>query len=384
MGLFDDIGNAIGGAVTAATQVVTAPARVVINTAQVVAGQAQPSAIYSPFQQLGTTAGNAVQGAAQLAAAPQRFLFQKAREAAQAVGGNAGAFIFDVGTFVQQFYTQMGVSGTNVLANVLRQQNPLQLFAAPLAAAIRAARERHAANAQLLPADVVAALTGKFAANVLSRARFTIGSVEITLPNFIGASARFLGNEYAVTVDDIIVFNTQPGSFAANGAWWAHEVTHVEQYSQLGIEGFAFEYVRDFGQNLEGQANARARTITGAATSSPHGIAASALTFGGTVQPPNAPRGLPQVAVEFFVARCFFPMDPYPVHYFLTNTNRIIVVDPMNGSWMQIGWATPPLLPNVAWTYQTPMLRYAVLPNGAIWTPNQFQQWIQIGQVFRV
>src|SRR4028118_439232 len=126
MGLFDDIGNFVGGAVSTVAKAVTAPAQVVINTAQVVVGQADPSTIYRPFQELGASVGNTVVAGVNLATAPERFLYQKAQEAAQAVGGDAGAFIFDVGTFTKRLYGELAVSNANVFANVLRQQNPLQ------------------------------------------------------------------------------------------------------------------------------------------------------------------------------------------------------------------------------------------------------------------
>ena len=41
---------------------------------------------------------------------------------------------------------------------------------------------------------------------------------------------------------------------------WAHELTHVNQYEELGIEAFALGYVRDFS-NIESEASRNASRI---------------------------------------------------------------------------------------------------------------------------
>lgn len=73
------------------------------------------------------------------------------------------------------------------------------------------------------------------------------------------------------------------------------------------------------------------------------------------------------------------------MHYLVTNTNRIIAVDPMSGQWMQVGWAMPPMpgFP-MAWTYSTQYLNYAVTQQGQILTRNPFGQILQIGHVVRL
>jgi len=60
-----------------------------------------------------------------------------------------------------------------------------------------------------------------------------------------------LGNGLAgaVTLEDIIVF--RDGRSVSDLALWAHELKHVEQYSQMGVRGFAQRYVADHN-SLEG------------------------------------------------------------------------------------------------------------------------------------
>lgn len=49
----------------------------------------------------------------------------------------------------------------------------------------------------------------------------------------------------AVTLIDIILFRDAP-SAEQNVALWAHELKHVQQYQEWGVEGFAQRYTQDF------------------------------------------------------------------------------------------------------------------------------------------
>lgn len=377
--VFKDVAKAVGGAVKTTTKIATAPVNVVIGTAKAANG-GSVSDIYRPYVEIGKSAADNLTAGAKLVSDPQQYMFVKAQEYARKIGGDTGSFVFDVGTFSTRMSNELGYTAAAGAANILRGQNPLQVTAAPLAAAIRAARQQYASQAQPLPPDVRAGLADFFSPEVLDRARYTVGRIEINLPNFIGRGAKFMGNGYAVTVDDTIVFNSAPPSFADNATWWAHEVTHVEQYGSWGVDKFAFEYVIDFGHSIERSADQRASTLGGTSSAAYSVTPAMMTSFGGNAAPASVSNSGP----EYFVARCSFPNDPYPVQYMVTNTNRIIAIDMMTGQWIQIGWAMPPLLPNVAWTYQTANFRYAVSGQGEIFTADNFGKFFLIGQVQRL
>jgi hypothetical protein len=331
-------------------------------------GNGNASDIYKPYQQAAASAGSSLPQVSGMINEPQRFLTQKAQEFASSVGGQPGEFIFDVGTFSQRYSNELANAGAYNISGILQGQNPFQLTAAPLSAAIRAARERHYSNSSPLPNDVKNALSGYFSASILNRARYSIGKVEITLPNFIGKGARFMGGDaYAVTVDDIIVFNTNPGSYANNSNWWAHEITHVQQYERLGIETFAFNYLRDAGNSLESEAVNNANRIT----NSNNSVYSSSLKIGSFDMSGAYSNNNYQQNPEYYVTQCIFPGDQFGAMYLITNYGRIIAVDPINGQWMHIGYATPPRLPNVAWSYDLPNARwsYAVGVDGNIYNP---------------
>ena len=285
----------------------------------------------------------------------------------------------------------------NGVNNILQGQNPFEAVALPLAAAIRAAKERYEAQSQPLPTEVKAALKGHFEQDILNATRWTVGNIEITLPNFIGQGRKFFNNDsYAVVVDNIIVFNTAPGSWTQNSHWWAHEVTHVEQYKKWGIENFSYRYLKDFGGKVEKEANNRANSILGQPimSISSDAYALHVGSFDRSSSDIDADKNF-DIDPEIYVAQCIFPHDQAGVNYLVTNYGRIIAVNPKNGQWWHVGYSTPPRLQNVAWSYDIPHLKtsYAVGMDGKIYNPvpiiNAFgqavnYQWNVIGYVSRL
>lgn len=363
-----------------AINTVTAPAQTIIKAAQVVTNNAPPSAILDPAKNLAGSTGQVIGNGASLAAFPQQEVYKKAQELA-AQTGPGGAFVFDVATFATRYNNELQLTQAQAAANILQGKNLLQLVSTPLAAAIREARQRHASNAHELPADVKAGLAPYFEPAILSRARWTVGKVEITLPNGIGQTRKFGDEGYAVVADDIIVFNEQPPAFEDNPFWWGHEVTHVEQYARLGVEEFSRIYVFSGGADLENPADDRGRQVlqrssqSGLATTKAMSvrlpqptanqplyptIPQSSQGQGNNIMPPPGPMTDPAIV------QCVFPNDPRPFNFLGTQAGRIIVVDRFSGQWLHIGFALPPQIPGPAWHYSTGDVFYDVFPNGDI------------------
>ena len=394
---FNDLINTVGNIANSTVKVLTAPTEVLINTGKAITGNGSVNDIYKPIQQAVIQTGNTAVQTVGVLSAPQKFFMQKAQEYAQSIGGNTGAFIFDIGTFSNRYYTEFAQAGIANLNGVLQGQNPFQMVAIPLSAALRAGRERHIGNARPIPEDVKNALRPYFRETTLNRAKYTVGTIEITLPNFIGQGNKFMGNDgYAVVVDDVIVFNRQPGSFAAEGNWWAHEMTHVQQYENLGIETFAFNYLRDLGGSIEGEAQNNADRITGSTpnNSNNSSYALNAGSFDRSSSNIDENRNFNRNP-EIYVSQCVFPNDRFGVMYLVTNYGRIIAVNPLNGQWQHIGYSTPPRLPNVAWSYDLPNANwsYPVGLDGNIYNIvpvyNNFgqiinRQWVPVGYVVKL
>ena len=241
----------------------TAPVKSAYNATKVVTGQAGLGSLIDPYKDAIGATGKAVPAVINGITMPQRALYQKAKSFAHKYGGSKVGFVFDMSTFVLEYSPHLANALAENVSAVANGKNPAQVIAAPLAAAIRAANMSHYANSRPIPQDVKNALRGFFPEETLETARYTIGSVEITLPNAINKVAKY-GEAHAVTVGNIIVFSKDPGSFSDTPLWWSHEMAHVEQYRKLGVEKFAYKYMRDLGKSIEREANSEAQNIVNA------------------------------------------------------------------------------------------------------------------------
>lgn len=119
--------------------------------------------------------------------------------------------------------TQTGV-GTSLITRT---------FAASLTRSRDAAREA----AKPIPDTVRRELEPFFPSEMLDTVRYTVGD---TTPDGVAGFAMRNGNAIAVTLIDTIVFGNE--AYVDNTALWAHELHHVEQYRDWGVEGFAERY----------------------------------------------------------------------------------------------------------------------------------------------
>lgn len=397
MGFFDDLLSVGGDVINVAVQVATAPVQVVVNAASALGGQTGGAAVYSPIRDI----GHAIGAVGDIISQPQKYLYQKAQQLARTVGGNVGVFALDLSTVLARYSSELSQSNWQVVAGVLQGHNPLNFVAAPLAAALRAAREQHIGNARPLPAEVIADLQTFIDASSLQEAKYAVGSVDITLPQFIGRGARFMGKDYAVVVGDVIVFNREPPGFRESAEatfWWSHETAHVQQYRRWGFETFAFRYLKDLGRAIETEADQVAERATrqivrddpNAAGTRVGSAFLDSVAYDMSSSP--AVTHPTNINPECFVVQCVFPYDPRPVYFLGTNFGRIVAVDPFTGNWLHVGWATPPVAWGFAWTYQTPNFRYAVTPDGRIMTfvptmdpwGRPIPQSVQVGHVVRL
>lgn len=119
-----------------------------------------------------------------------------------------------------------------------------------LAYALRQARdEATASGVQPIPLHIRAQLEPRYDFAVLDAARFRVGDEQQ-----ISAANALMQNPdvNAVTLIDTIIFR-RAADAEDNVALWAHELKHVQQYQELGVEEFARRYTRNF-DDLEGPA----------------------------------------------------------------------------------------------------------------------------------
>jgi len=128
-----------------------------------------------------------------------------------------------------------------------------------LAATIRMTRDRaHAAGVRRPPAHVVRALSPYFSSAVLNQVRWR---PPMRSPSMSSLLVSWYFREGAVTLHDVVLFSDE--RLAQDPAFWAHELTHVEQYRRYGVDGFAQRYVSDW-EALEAEAAQRARRVAAA------------------------------------------------------------------------------------------------------------------------
>jgi hypothetical protein len=131
----------------------------------------------------------------------------------------------------------------------------LERAAAGLAMAIRDSRRQAVERGvDPIPPLIRAALDPYFAAQILDKAKWTTAA-GISLD---GVLTNWFNLEGAITLGEVIAFSD--GAQPQDVELWAHELTHVIQYEQLGIETFAFEYLHDFSA-MENQASSNASRI---------------------------------------------------------------------------------------------------------------------------
>jgi hypothetical protein len=114
---------------------------------------------------------------------------------------------------------------------------------APLLAAwIAAARDAaKAQGVEPIPAPIRAALRGYVPEETLERVRWRQGGSELSMPQNV---IRF-GHVPAMTLDDVVVFQDRRAALE-DPKLWAHELKHVMQFAEWGVDGFAARYLRDY------------------------------------------------------------------------------------------------------------------------------------------
>jgi len=117
-------------------------------------------------------------------------------------------------------------------------QSLAPLFAGWIVSARDTAR---AEGVETMPTPIRAALTGYVPEEILVRVRWRVGGDALSLPPNV---IRF-GDVPAMTLDDIIVFEDR-NTALSDPKLWAHELKHVMQFAEWGIDGFATRYLTDY------------------------------------------------------------------------------------------------------------------------------------------
>lgn len=114
-----------------------------------------------------------------------------------------------------------------------------QIGGTALAQAIRLSRNQSLAQGtQPVPEDIRILLEPHFPSLDFDKVRWKPSSAGFNLGSVL---TRWYLTEGAVVLQDVVVFSSVRGT--ADIRLWAHELTHVVQYGELGVDGFARAYV---------------------------------------------------------------------------------------------------------------------------------------------
>lgn len=191
------------------------------------------------------TAGDAVSSAGKATYGANEALIKVPINVSREVAGKKAGKIVQNVMVPARWANALGLSATEYAAIVVKGQDPKMLIAVPVATAMRAARDHHYPNSKPLPPYIKKRFSGLYPAEIINKARFTVGDYEFTLPNALNKGAEiFQGSENASVMDDVIIFGRAPSENSDSDLhWWAHELHHVQQYHDWGVDKFAYIYI---------------------------------------------------------------------------------------------------------------------------------------------
>lgn len=107
-----------------------------------------------------------------------------------------------------------------------------------------------ATGVEPMPAPIRNALADYVPPAVLDKIRWRVGAVgDFTLQQ----TTIGFGDIPAMTLGHVIVFKSRDEALA-DSTLWAHEIKHVQQFEEWGLQGFAARYLTDY-QGIEFAAN---------------------------------------------------------------------------------------------------------------------------------
>ncbi len=160
-------------------------------------------------------------------------------------GDNHDRVLLETSSGNQSEQTEFTFTAEGSGAALLRIKDPILSLSMPLAMAIREARAKLSANARPIPTELAKYLLPIIPKKILERVRYTVGNVKISIPAAIDKSGLLFGEDEAIVLDDLIVFSREPIlDNPEDVKWWVHELQHVYQFTNWGVDLFAYRYTK--------------------------------------------------------------------------------------------------------------------------------------------
>lgn len=229
----------------------------ILTPISIATGKVNPLDIKDFLAQQGKAIGSITESTRNLAAIPD----QMAASAISKVAGDKALIVYELATTAGRIQREFAFTATGQAAAALQGQDPLISLAMPLAAALRDAYNQQINGAKPFPKEVIDTLSPILPPDILLAARFTTNNLRITLPSAINQGNLLFDNEHAVTVDNLIIFTKEPDFDDIDDlVFVSHELFHVKQYKDWGVDKFAFNYLKN-SRAIEDQAKAAASFV---------------------------------------------------------------------------------------------------------------------------
>lgn len=169
---------------------------------------------------------------------------KETRKIVREVGGDVAGDAVDFALEGQDRLVEDSAGAVSAGVELAKGKGLVSIPAEMLAAELRQAESTVLPESKPLPRHVIEEMSKIYPDSVLKHARYVVGSkISTNVAEMLNRAVRIGENSAnAVTVGRVIVFERQPGK---DYGWWAHELGHVQQYMEMGIDGFARAYVKN-------------------------------------------------------------------------------------------------------------------------------------------
>lgn len=185
---------------------------------------------------------------------------KETRKTVRKVVGDVAGDAVDFSLEGQDRLVQDSAGAVSAGVELAKGKGLVSIPAEALAAELRHAEATVLPESKPLPQHVIDEMSKIYPDSVLKHARYVVGHKSSTnVAEMLNLAVRVGENSAnAVTVGRVIVFERQPGK---DYGWWAHELGHVQQYMEMGMDGFARAYVKN-RDGIERDADRRGGLLT--------------------------------------------------------------------------------------------------------------------------
>ncbi|RWB34747.1 hypothetical protein [Mesorhizobium sp.] len=229
-----DVVKDIGNVLKQAPKIIN-PITTPIN---IVTGKQNPLKIGDFIKQQGQALGSITESVQNITNTPTKAIDSLISK----VAGDEVKIFYQIYSGNDRLLREFSFTAAQAGTQVLQGNDPLVAVGITLAAALRAAHKEYEGKVKPLPQEVITLLSPIIPPEILSKTQYGVGKFDLTIPGIVNS---FHAAD-AVTLDDFIIFAEEPDfDDISILELLSHELFHIKQYTDWGIDGFAYNYVKN-------------------------------------------------------------------------------------------------------------------------------------------